>query len=106
MWSLDTALQAKTLVVTASTPSGPVRLSGGPAKALLALAAAGERGLSPREVMDWTAQLGSTVRDLRKAGIAVDRERHSRRTGAPTRYVLPCQPDVAIANLSPSGRVR
>lgn len=105
-WSLDTALHAKALVVTVSTPKGPVRLSGGPAKALLALAAAGERGVSPPQAIAWTAQLASPVRDLRQAGIAVHKDHHSPRSGAPTRYVLESQPDIAVTHLVPRGGVR
>lgn len=101
--SVQTAVQARVLVVAVSTLSGPVRLSGGPAKALLALAEAGKRGLSQCEAMTWTAQLGSTVRDLRKASIPVERQPHSRRTGSPTRYVLACQPVIVILQLLARG---
>lgn len=105
-WSLQPALHAKALVVTVSTPKGPVRLSGGPAKALLALASAGARGLSPNEAMAWTAQLGSTVRDLKHSAIAVETVRGNWRNRVPVRYVLACQPDIAIVRLVPRGGVQ
>ncbi len=104
-WSLDTALHAKALVVTVSTPEGLARLTGGAAKALLALDAAGERGLSPGEVMAWTAQLGSAVRDLKRVKIAVETVRGNWRFRVPVRYVLTCQPDIAITRLVPHGGV-
>lgn len=104
-WNLDAALQAKTLVVTVSTPKGPARLTGGAAKALLALKSAGKRGLSPPEALSWTAQLGSTIRDLRDAKIGVGKVIGDRRDRVPVRYVLTCQPDIAIVRLVPRGFV-
>lgn len=104
-WSLDTALDATALALSVQTAAGRVAIAGNAAKALLALAAAGSRGLSQPDASAWTAQIGSDARALRKLGFVFRMVRGNLRQGTRTRYVLECQPDIAILRLTPRGGV-
>ena len=64
--SLGQILSARHVLVEISVGSEVGCFTGQVAKALIALAAAGERGLSPDEAAPWCAQLGSPVCDIRR----------------------------------------
>ena len=64
--SLAQILSARQVLVEISVGPEFRRFTGQDAKAAVALAAAGGRGVAPGDAIGWTAQLGSPVRDLRR----------------------------------------
>jgi len=68
----------------------PFVVTGQTAKALHALVAAGDKGITAMECGGWAFRLAAYVRELRKRGLAIEtmRERHDDAGGWHGRYVL------------------
>lgn len=75
--------------LTAIGPEGAFTVTGQVAKALAALVAAGNRGVTALEVATWAYRLGAYVHTLRhQHGLAIETRREPHEGGWHGRYVL------------------